>query len=86
VINAATGTGSNAAGSFGDPLSLDPNGYAYDLATAIDYDPAFSGGDNRNYPYTSMVGSFPANGYGLPRNTPMTFRVNGKSVSQFLSV
>jgi sulfatase modifying factor 1 len=53
------------ANYFGDPLSLDPNGYAYDQATAIDYDPAFSGGDNGNYPYTSPVGSFPANGYGL---------------------
>jgi formylglycine-generating enzyme required for sulfatase activity len=46
-------------------LSLDPSGYAYDFATAIDYNPAFSGGDNGNYPYTSPVGSFPANGYGL---------------------
>jgi len=49
----------------GDPLSLDPYGFAYDLSTAIDYDPAFSGGDKGNYPYTSPVGSFPANGYGL---------------------
>ena len=50
----------------GDPLPLDPsNGYSYDLATAVDYDPAFSGGDNGNYPYTSPVGSFAANGYGL---------------------
>jgi formylglycine-generating enzyme required for sulfatase activity len=47
-------------------LSLDPYGYAYDLATAaFVYNPAFSGGDNGNYPYTSPVGSFPANGYGL---------------------
>jgi formylglycine-generating enzyme required for sulfatase activity len=49
----------------GDPLSLDPYGYAYDLATAIDYDPAFSDGDNGDYPYTSPVGSFAPNGYGL---------------------
>ena len=50
----------------GDPLSLDPSyGYAYDLATAIDCDPAFSGGDNGTYPYTSPVGSFAPNGYGL---------------------
>jgi len=54
------------ANYYGDPLSLDPYGYAYDLATAVlVYDPAFSGGDNGNYPYTSPVGSFPANGYGL---------------------
>ena len=43
----------------------DPNGYAYDLATAVDYDPAFSGGDSGNYPYTSPVGSFAPNGDGL---------------------
>jgi formylglycine-generating enzyme len=53
------------ANYYGDPLSLDPSGYAYDFATANDYDPAFSGGDKGNYPYTSPVGSFPANGYGL---------------------
>ena len=47
----------------GYPGSL--GGYAYDLATAIDYNPAFSGGDNGDYPYTSPVGTFPANGYGL---------------------
>jgi formylglycine-generating enzyme len=40
-------------------------GSGYDLSTAIDYDPAFSDGDNGDYPYTSPVGSFPANGYGL---------------------
>ena len=34
------------ANYYGDPLSLDPYGYAYDFATAIDYDPAFSDGDN----------------------------------------
>jgi formylglycine-generating enzyme required for sulfatase activity len=35
---------------YGDPGSL--GGIAYDLATAIDFDPAFSGGDNGDYPYT----------------------------------
>jgi len=43
--------------------------YAYDLATTNTYDPAFSGGINyidiATIPYTSPVGSFPANGYGL---------------------
>jgi formylglycine-generating enzyme required for sulfatase activity len=53
------------ANYYGDPLTLDPNGLAYDLSTAIDFDPAFSGGDNGDYPYTSPVGSFAANGYGL---------------------
>jgi formylglycine-generating enzyme required for sulfatase activity len=53
------------ANYYGYPLSLTWNGFAYDLATAIDYDPAFSGGDNGDYPYTSPVGTFPANGYGL---------------------
>jgi formylglycine-generating enzyme required for sulfatase activity len=48
----------------GDPGSL--GGYAYDLSTANDYDPAFSDGDNyATEPFTSPVGSFPANGYGL---------------------
>jgi formylglycine-generating enzyme required for sulfatase activity len=47
----------------GDPLSLDPIfGYAYDFATAVVWDPAFNDGV---YPYTSPVGSFAANGYGL---------------------
>jgi len=51
------------ANYFGDPLSLDPNvGYAYDFSTAIDYDPAFTNGVA---PYTSPVGYFPPNGYGL---------------------
>ncbi len=53
------------ANYYGDPLSLNPSGFAYDLATAIDFDPAFSGGDNAHYPYTSPVGSFAPNGYGL---------------------
>ena len=48
---------------YGNPGAL--GGYAYDLATAADYDPAFSGGDNGAYPYTSPVGSFAPNGYGL---------------------
>jgi len=52
------------ANYYGDPGSL--GGYAYDLSTAIDYDPAFSDGDNNNdWPFTSPVGTFPANGYGL---------------------
>ena len=50
------------ANYYGDPLSLDPSGYAYDLATAVGYDPAYN---DRVYPYTSPVGSFAANGYGL---------------------
>jgi len=51
------------ANYYGYPGSL--GGYAYDLATAIDYDPAFSGGDSGNYPYTSPVNYFAPNGYGL---------------------
>jgi formylglycine-generating enzyme required for sulfatase activity len=51
------------ANYYGDPGSL--GGYAYDFATAIDYDPAFSGGDSGNYPYTSPVNYFAPNGYGL---------------------
>jgi formylglycine-generating enzyme required for sulfatase activity len=50
------------ANYYGDPLSLDPAGYAYDNATAVDSDPAFATGD---LPYTSPVGTFAANGYGL---------------------
>ena len=46
----------------GYPLSLTPYGYAYDLATEINYDPAFNDGV---YPYTSPVGSFAPNSYGL---------------------
>jgi formylglycine-generating enzyme required for sulfatase activity len=49
----------------GDPLSLDSYGYAYDFATAMDYDPAFSGGDSGVFPYTSPVNYFAPNGYGL---------------------
>jgi len=51
------------ANYYGDPLSLDQtNGFIYDLATAVDYDPAFSNG---MYPYTSPVNYFAPNGYGL---------------------
>lgn len=54
------------ANYYGDPLSLDSNGYAYDLATAIDFNPAFSDGDNYNeLPYTNPVDYFTPNGYGL---------------------
>jgi formylglycine-generating enzyme required for sulfatase activity len=53
----------NQANYYGDPLSsTNPSGCAYDLATAIDYDPAFYTGDA---PHTSPVGSFAPNGYGL---------------------
>ena len=38
------------------------SGYAYDVNPTSGYDPAFNGGV---YPYTSPVGSFGANGYGL---------------------
>jgi formylglycine-generating enzyme required for sulfatase activity len=51
------------ANYFGFPGSM--GGPAYDLATATDWDPDFSGGDSGNYPYTSPVGYFAANGYGL---------------------
>ena len=44
------------------PFSLDPQGYAYDLATGIGYDPTFNDGV---YPYTSPVNYFAPNGYGL---------------------
>lgn len=57
--NTISWTNANYAG---DPLSLDPDGYAYDLATAIGDDPAF---DDGVQPYTSPVGSFAPNGYGL---------------------
>jgi formylglycine-generating enzyme len=46
----------------GFPLSLTTNGFAYDLATAITYDPTFATPPG---PYTSPVGTLPANGYGL---------------------
>ena len=50
----------NQANYYGYPGTL--GGYAYDLATANDYDPAFATGD---YPYTNPVNYFAANGYGL---------------------
>jgi formylglycine-generating enzyme len=54
------------ANYYGDPSSLDPYGYSYDLATATDYDPAFSSGDDYDaFPFTSPVGYFAPNGYGL---------------------
>jgi formylglycine-generating enzyme required for sulfatase activity len=54
------------ANYYGDPLLLDPNGYAYDLATTVDYDPAFSWGDwTKAMPYTSPVDNFAPNEYGL---------------------
>ena len=40
-------------------------GYPYDLATKVDYDPDFSGGDGGDFPYTSPVNYFAPNGYGL---------------------
>jgi formylglycine-generating enzyme len=52
------------ANYYGDPGSL--GGLAYDFATAYDYDPAFSDGDNyATEPFTSPVGYFAPNGYGL---------------------
>ncbi len=54
------------ANYFGDPLSLDTNGLPYDFAALIDYDPAFSDGDNlATQPFTSPVGYFAPNSYGL---------------------
>ena len=50
------------ANYFGDPLAIDGNGIAFDLAAAIGFDPAFNNGP---YPYTSPVGAFAPNGYGL---------------------
>ena len=49
------------ANYYGDPLSLDPNGYAYDLASAFGFHPATSGMP----PWTTPVGYFAPNGYGL---------------------
>jgi formylglycine-generating enzyme required for sulfatase activity len=53
------------ANYYGYPMSRTSSGYAYDLATAIDYDPTFSDGDSGDYPYTSPVNYFAPNGYGL---------------------
>ena len=49
------------ANYYGYPLSLTTSGYAYDLATAIGYDPTFATGSY----YTSPVNYFAPNGYGL---------------------
>ena len=51
----------NQANYYGYPLAHGGS-YAYDLATATGYDPTFATG---NYPYTSPVGYFAPNGYGL---------------------
>jgi formylglycine-generating enzyme required for sulfatase activity len=45
----------------GDPQTLDPSGFFYDRAEAVDYHPDFNDGVP---PYTSPVGASP-NGYGL---------------------
>jgi formylglycine-generating enzyme required for sulfatase activity len=50
------------ANYFGDPLSADPYGYFYDNAASNSYDPAFAIG---SAPYTSPVGAFAPNNYGL---------------------
>jgi formylglycine-generating enzyme required for sulfatase activity len=50
------------ANYYGDPLSLDTNGFGYDLATGMNYDPAYN---DTVFPYTSPVGTFAPNGYGL---------------------
>lgn len=47
----------NQANYFGNP-----GAFSYDLATGTSYDPAYATG---SLPYTSPVGSFPANGFGL---------------------
>ena len=52
----------NQSNYYGQPLALDTNGFAYDFATADGFDPAF---DTGGYPYTSPVGTFGPNGYGL---------------------
>jgi formylglycine-generating enzyme required for sulfatase activity len=51
------------ANYYGKPLSLNTTyGYAYDFASAINFDPMFNDGV---YPLTSPVGYFAPNGYGL---------------------
>ena len=50
------------ANYFGYPFSVSSSGYSYDLSIWVEYDPAFSSSGN---PYTSPVGSFAANGYGV---------------------
>jgi formylglycine-generating enzyme required for sulfatase activity len=44
-------------------LALSWAGFDFDLATAVGYDPAFD--NTGTYNYSSPVGSFGANGYGL---------------------
>jgi sulfatase modifying factor 1 len=54
---------SSLANYYADPLSTNnPYGYAYDVSTFVGYNPAF---DTGSEPYTSPVGYFGANGYGL---------------------
>jgi formylglycine-generating enzyme required for sulfatase activity len=48
------------ANYYADPLS--GGGYAYDVNPTSGYDPAWTSG---GYPYTTPVGTFAANGYGL---------------------
>jgi len=55
----------NQANYYGDPVSANPFGFAYDHSTTNGFDPAFSGGNNADSPYTNPVGYFPPNGYGL---------------------
>ena len=50
------------ANYYADPLALNPGGYAYDVSSYTGYNPTYNDGV---FPYTSPVGSFPANGYGL---------------------
>jgi len=50
------------ANYYGESYPLDGDGFSYDLAAAIGYDPAFNDGV---YPYTSPVGYFEPNDYGL---------------------
>ena len=51
------------ANYYGYPLALASNGFAYDFASAIGYDPTFN--DGVQYPNTSPVGYFAPNDYGL---------------------
>jgi sulfatase modifying factor 1 len=41
------------------------NSYSYDVSPTRGYHPTWSNNDDGNYPYTSPVGSFSPNGYGL---------------------
>jgi formylglycine-generating enzyme required for sulfatase activity len=54
------------ANYYADPSDYHRYGSAYDLAPTTDFDPAFSDGDNyAECPFTSPVGYFAPNGYGL---------------------